>query len=79
MASLMPPTPAFPFFLSKSIGCFVPAWVSQNSSITAAGAVDREFYRNFDFLVDFGVREVSQRRDLKILLQLAFGRARDDF
>ena len=29
--------------------------------------------------MDFGVREVSQRRDLEILLQMAFGRARDDF
>ena len=31
------------------------------------------------FWVDFGVREVSQRRDLKILLQMGSGRARDDF
>ena len=29
--------------------------------------------------VDFGVREVSQRRDLEILLQMGSGRARDDF
>ena len=60
-------------------------------NITAAGAVDREsggghigrnsrFSLIFDFFfVGFGLREVSQRRDLKILLQLAFGRARDDF
>ena len=31
------------------------------------------------FLVDFGVREVSQWRDLEILLQVVSGRARDDF
>ena len=52
-------------------------------NITAAGAVDREFYSGFfDFLfffVDFGLREVSQRRDLEILLQMGSGRARDDF
>ena len=29
--------------------------------------------------MDFGIREVSQRRDLEIPLQLGFGRARDDF
>ena len=29
--------------------------------------------------LDFGVREVSQRRDLEILLQMGSGRARDDF
>ena len=29
--------------------------------------------------MDFGVREVSQRRDLEILLQMGSGRARDDF
>ena len=34
----------------------------------------------FQFLgVDFGVREVSQRRDLEILVQMGSGRARDDF
>ena len=31
------------------------------------------------FLADFGLREVSQWRDLEILLQMAFGRARGDF
>ena len=29
--------------------------------------------------MDVGVREVSQRRDLEILLQMGSGRARDDF
>ena len=29
--------------------------------------------------MDFGVREVSQRRDLEILVQMGSGRARDDF
>ena len=50
-------------------------------NITAAGAVDRErILLNFTFfLLDFGLREVSQWRDLEILLQMAFGRARDDF
>ena len=31
------------------------------------------------FLLDFGPREVSQRQDLEILLQVGSGRARDDF
>ena len=31
------------------------------------------------FSVDFGLREVSQWRDLEILLQMGSGRARDDF
>ena len=50
--------------------------------ISAAGAVDREFYNGFflifDFFFDFGLQEVSQRRGLEILLQMGSGRARDD-
>ena len=60
-------------------------------NITAAGAVDGEsggghIARNpgfswifVFFLLGFGVREVSQRRDLEILVQVGSGRARDDF
>ena len=53
-------------------------------NISAAGAVDREFYSGFFwifefFLLDFGVQEVSQWRDLEILVQVVSGRARDDF
>ena len=32
----------------------------------------------FDFFASFGLREVSQWRDLEISLQMAFGRARGD-
>ena len=61
-----------------------PSSDPKQDNIAAAGAVDRELYSGFFeiliyfFFVDFGVREVSQRRDLTIPLQMAFGRARDD-
>ena len=52
-------------------------------NISAAGAVDREFSSGFldfsIFLLDFGLREVSQRRDLEILPQMSSGRPPDDF
>ena len=57
--------------------------VQFNINILAAGAVAREFYSGFldflIFLVDFGLREVSQRQDLEILVQMGSGRAPDDF
>ena len=34
---------------------------------------------NSNFKVDFRVPEVSQRLDIEITLQMAFGRARGDF
>ena len=38
------------------------------------------FFFDFHFFgLDFGFWEVSQRRDLEILVQMGSGRARDDF